>query len=109
MVQMKNTIHCPFCTDALIMKDDHLFCSKGNCGFSKIVQDALFKAIASDDTFQPSEQTTGLGSYYCPKCCNRLTEDEKTNVILCEKCSLHFLPNVIYHLREHHFHTRNHL
>jgi uncharacterized protein YbaR (Trm112 family) len=100
-VKMKKDIFCPLCKDKLVMKDGYLFCPKGNCGFSKMVQDAITKAVFNEEAHFNIKEAIDLESFFCPGCRNKLSQDQEHKIAFCKKCKAYFPSNIIYHLIEH--------
>ena len=96
--------HCPLCSHLLILKDEYLFCEKGNCGFSKIVHDELLKDFERLEKSILSNQINEMKFYFCPKCGNSLFEDCGRNIVLCNKCNIEIPRRLLHHLREYHSH-----
>ncbi len=100
---MENIVYCPFCSDQLIKKNNHLFCIKGNCGFSEIVENEILNAIKNDVPYNTSNDVilNDLKSFYCPKCNCILSQEQNTKRCVCKNCKIHFPSHVLYHLIEH--------
>jgi ribosomal protein L37AE/L43A len=108
-VKMNRDIFCPFCTNQLVRQNDNLYCEKGDCGFSKVVQNLMEEALSKVDLSKPIDPILEKFNYYCPNCRGKLEVVDEDKSFLCNNCSLKIRSGFGHMLREYHYHKKENL
>lgn len=95
---MNKPKYCPLCSGSLEIKNNLLFCTKGNCGYSRIAHEKIMKAYSSKEKFEPSNNITNVNKCFCPSCCEIMLMDRDEKKYFCQDCNISFSTGVLYNL-----------